>query len=301
MILLIDGDAGNLGRAQGTGDKQLYVARVVDHVDILITQLTNDTMHTTTLHTYAGTYRIDTLVVALYSYLGTIAWHTGHTTDGNQTIVDLRHLSLEQTLQEHGRGTRKDNTGIVVLVLHLLDDGTNGLALVIVVVGNLLTLRQMELVTLIVDQQHLTLPNLVNLATDHLTHTVLVLLIQRIVLQLENLRSQCLTEVQNGTTTKLLEVHLLGHFLTHLIVGFNLLRLAQGDFLVLILHLAVCYYNTVTVNLEVSLVGVDDYVKVFIRSIDLCDNIAEAFFQHTHQSRTVNVLCLFKFLKGLNH
>ena len=78
----------------------------------------------------------------------------------------------------------------------------------IVVVGNLLTLRQMELIALIVDQQHLTLPDLINLTADHLTDTILVLLIQRVVLQFEDLRSQCLTEVQNGTTAELLEIHL---------------------------------------------------------------------------------------------
>ena len=105
MVLLIDSDAGDLGRTQGTGDKQLDIAGVVDHVDVLIAELTHDTVNTATLDTHAGAYRIDTLIIALHSHLGTITRHTGHTADGDQTIVDLRHLSLEQTLQEDGRGT----------------------------------------------------------------------------------------------------------------------------------------------------------------------------------------------------
>ena len=62
-------------------------------------------MYTTTLHTNTSTYRIDTLVIALYSHLRTITRHTSHLLDGDQTIVDLRHLSLQQTLEEDRAST----------------------------------------------------------------------------------------------------------------------------------------------------------------------------------------------------
>ena len=121
------------------------------------------------------------------------------------------------------------------------------------------------------------------------------------MLQFEDLRSQSLTQVQDGATTKLLEVHLLTHLLTNLVVGLDLLCLAQSDLLVLILHLTIGYNHTVTVNLKVSLVGVHDHIEVLVRAKHLGDNVAETLFQHAYQCGTVNVLRLLEFLKGLNH
>ena len=187
MVSLVERDAGNLGRREGTLDKQLYVAGVVDHVDILTTKLTYDTMYTTTLHTYTSAYGVNTVVEALNSNLGTLTWHTGHATDSNQAISDLGHLSLEQTLQEVRTGTAQHDTRIIVLVLHLLHNGTYGLTLTIGVRRNLVALQQVELVTLIVHEEHLALPHLVNLATDHGTHLILILLIEGIVVELQNL------------------------------------------------------------------------------------------------------------------
>ena len=135
-------------------------------------------MYTATLHTYTSAYWIDTLVVALNSHLSAITWHTSHLLNGNQTIIDLRHLSLEQTLQEDRTGTREDDTRVVVLILYLLYDGTNSLTLVVVIRGNLLLLGQVQLITLIVHQQHLALPDLVNLTANYSVHLILILLIK---------------------------------------------------------------------------------------------------------------------------
>ena len=79
----------------------------------------------------------------------------------------------------------------------------------VVVGGYLLSLGQVELVALIIHEQHLALPYLINLAADHLSDLVLILLIERVVLELENLRCQCLAEVQDGAAAELREVHLL--------------------------------------------------------------------------------------------
>ena len=258
-------------------------------------------MYTTTLHTYAGSYWVDAVVVTLHSHLGTLTRHTGNAADGNQAVVDFRNLGLEHTLQELSAGTRQDDAGIVVLVLYLLHDGTDGLALTVVVRWNLLGLWQVKLVALVVDEQYLTLPHLVNLSADNLSHLVLVLLVQRVVLQFQNLRGQGLAQVQDGTATELLEVYFLRNLLAYLVVGFYLLCLCQADFLVLVLYLTVSHHNTVAVNLEVTLVGVYNHVVVLVRTEHLGNDVAEAFFQHAHQCGTINVLCFFKFLKGLNH
>ena len=90
-------------------------------------------MHTATLNTYAGSYWVDTIIVALNGNLSTIARDTSHALDGNQTVLNLRNLSLEQTLQELWACTAQDDAWVVVLVLYLLNDGTYSLTLVIVV------------------------------------------------------------------------------------------------------------------------------------------------------------------------
>ena len=54
-------------------------------------------------------------------------------------------------------------------------------------------------------------------------------------------------------------------------------------------------------NLKVALVGVDDDVKILVRAIDLGDDVTETLFEHTDKCRAVDVLVLFKFLKGFNH
>ena len=90
-------------------------------------------MHTTTLYTYAGSYWVDTVIVALNGNLGTIARNTGHTLDGDKSVLNLRNLGLEQTLKELRAGTAQDDARIVVLVLHLLYYGTYGLTLAVVV------------------------------------------------------------------------------------------------------------------------------------------------------------------------
>ena len=69
----------------------------------------------------------------LNGYLGAITRHTSHLLDGNQAVVDLGYLGLEQTLKEHGTGTGEDDTRVIVLVLNLFHDGTDGLTLVVVV------------------------------------------------------------------------------------------------------------------------------------------------------------------------
>ena len=121
------------------------------------------------------------------------------------------------------------------------------------------------------------------------------------MLQLKNLRGQCLTKVQDGTASKLREVNTLRHLLVYLVVGFDLLGIAQRNLLVLILHLTVGDDDAVTVNLKVTLVGVHNHVEVLVRAENLRQHVAEAFFQHAHQSGAIDVLHLFELSEGIDH
>ncbi len=62
-------------------------------------------MHTITVHTDTRSHRVNTIVVALHGNLGALTRHAGNLLDGNQTIGDLWHLLLKQTLQERRTGT----------------------------------------------------------------------------------------------------------------------------------------------------------------------------------------------------
>ena len=62
-------------------------------------------MNTTSLYTYTGSYRVDSVIVRFYRDLGTFARDTGNLLDGNQTIINFGYFHLEQTLQENGRST----------------------------------------------------------------------------------------------------------------------------------------------------------------------------------------------------
>ena len=59
-------------------------------------------MNTESFHPHTCTYRIDTVVVSLYRYLGPFTGDAGDPFDGDQTVGDLRYLLFEQTFEEDG-------------------------------------------------------------------------------------------------------------------------------------------------------------------------------------------------------
>ncbi len=261
----------------------------------------HNAVDTAATHTDAGAYRIDTVVIALDSHLGTLSGHACDLLDGNQTVGDLGNLLLQQTLQEGGTGTGEYDLRIVVLVVDTLDDGTHGLALAIHVAGDLLALGQDELVVVVVDKEHFALPHLIDLSGHDLADLVLVFVVKLIVLELQHLAGQCLTQRENGTAAELGEVDRLRHFLTHLVVGLYLACVGETDLFVFVSHLAVSDNHTVAVNLKVTFVGVDDDIKVFVAAVDLCQHVAEAFLQHAHERGTVDVLGILKLPEGVDH
>ena len=178
---------------------------------------------------------------------------------------------------------------------------TNCLALTILITWNLLALRENQLIILFVNKQNLTLPSLINLTRDNLTNTVLILVIERVMLQLKNLRSQCLTKVQDSTATELIEVNLLTYILTYFIVCLYLTCICKAYFLILILNLSISHNHTVTVNLEVALIRVYNHVEVFVTTENLSEYIAEALLQNAHQCSTIDALGVFKLLESLDH
>ena len=171
----------------------------------------------------------------------------------------------------------------------------------VVVVGNLLALGQVKLVAFIVHEQHLALPHLINLGRDNHSHAILVFLVEGVVLQLQDFRCQRLSQVKDGSAAELLELHTLTDFLAYLVVRLDFLRVVKRYFLVLVLYFAVGHNHAVAVDFKVALVGVHDDVEILVRPEHLCNDVSETLFKHAHQCGAVDVFCLFKLLKGLNH
>ena len=72
------------------------------------------------------------------------------------------------------------------------------------------------------------------------------------MLKLKNLRSQSLTKSQDGTATELIEIYLLAHILTYLIVRLNLARLSKCYFLIFVLYFTVSNNNTIATLISIN-------------------------------------------------
>ena len=95
------------------------------------------------------------------------------------------------------------------------------------VAGDLLALGEVELVLLVVHEEGLALPRLVDFGADEFAHAVLVLVVERVVLEFEDFSGQCLSEGEDGAASEVGEVDFLCHVFAHLVVRCDLSRLCE--------------------------------------------------------------------------
>ena len=160
---------------------------------------------------------------------------------------------------------------------------------------------QQQLVAFLVHEQGLALPGLIDFGADDFAFAVLVLVVERVVLQFHDAAGQCLPELQDGAASELRHIYALAHFLAFLVVVLYLPCLAQRDFLVLVGYLAVRHDDAVVVDFKVTLVGIDDDVVVLVGTVHLGDDAAEAFLQDADQRGAVDVVLLLEVGENLNH
>ena len=140
-------------------------------------------MNTGTFHSDAGADRVDTVIVRLNGHFCSLSRNTGNRLDGDQTIVDFRNFKFEQTLQEQFVCTGKDDLRIVVVVVHPLYDSTHGFTFTVKISRDLFCFREQQLITLVIQQQDLLLPYLVNIGCDDIADFILILSKQTVFLQ----------------------------------------------------------------------------------------------------------------------
>ncbi len=144
-------------------------------------------MDTRTLDTHACADGVDAIVEALDGDFGAFARDAGHGADADQAVVDFRHLKFEEAAKEILVGARHGDLGVVVVVVHIGDDGADGLTLAEEIAGDGLVFGQKQLVFLIVEQEGLTRPCLVDLAGHQFPFQVFEFLVDGLFLKLENL------------------------------------------------------------------------------------------------------------------
>ncbi len=156
-------------------------------------------------------------------------------------------------------------------------------------------LGQEQLVLLVVEQQCLAAPCLIDLAADELALELLELVVDGLLLQVEYLALEGLAQVEDGAAAEFLEEDFLGVLLAHLGVGVVVgAGVAEGDLEVGVGHLAVGHYGEVLENLHVALVGVENDVEVLVGAEHFGQHVAERLLQHTDHRGLVDV---FQFLE----
>ncbi len=91
---------------------------------------------------------------------------------------------------------------------------------------------------------------------------------------------------------------LLAHLGLGVVVGAGI---AQGDFQVGVVDLAVGHDGEILENLHVALVGVEDDVEIFVGAKHLGEHVAERLLQHAYHRGLVDILKLLELCELLDH
>ena len=125
--------------------------------------------------------------------------------------------------------------------------------------------------------------------------------IKTVFLQFKYLRGQSLTQVQDRTATEIREMHLIGNLFTHLAVRINRTCLRQGQLQIRILQFVISHDLTVSPDLEISLLRIDNHIVILIRTKHLGDHVTERVFQNVDHRLFVDILQFLELSKRIDH
>ena len=143
--LLVDAHLFDLGRREGLHHELRRLLGEGDDVDLLTAQLVDDHADTRPPGADARTDGIDVGVVRPHRDLGAVARLPGHSLELHHAVADLRHLQLEEALDQARVGAADDDLGALGGLAHLDDVGLEAGVAVVVLVGHLLGLGQQGL------------------------------------------------------------------------------------------------------------------------------------------------------------
>ncbi len=210
--------------------------------------------------------------------------------------MDLGHLQLKQAAKEILARAADGDLGIVVLVVDIRHHGTHCLTLAEEVAGDRLAFGKQKLVFVVVEQQSLARPCLINLSGDQFALKLLEFVVDSLFLQIEYLRLERLAKGEYGAAAEVGEEYLAGVLVAYLGVGILIgLCVGQSDLQVGIGHSAVLHHFEILEDLHVALVGVEDHIEIDIGAEHFCQHIAERFLKHVDHRDLVDILELLEF------
>ena len=266
----------------------------MDDVDVLVVEFAHDVVDAAALDADAGAYGVDAVIVALDGNLCLLARDAGHALQADKSVGDFGYLALQQAAQELVAGAAQVDFRLSVRVVHAVYDGLHRVAVVEKVARYLLVLRKQQFCAVLINQERLALPCLIDFGGHELALALLVLIEEGVVFEFEDFAGERLAKGKDGAATKVGKLDGLADFFAHFVVRVNLTGLAQGDFLVGVGDVAVFHHFAITVDFAVALVRVDDNIEVFVGTVDFRNDRPETFFEHAYQRRAVDV---FRFLE----
>src|SRR5690625_1046659 len=260
------------------------IVGVLEHIDVLVAQLPHHGVDADALHADACADRVDALIVADDSNLGPISRLTNNPLDLDDTVVNLGHLELKQTLHKDGVGATDDHlrtrTG---LTPHLFHHGPQHVSFAVAVFINLLFARENEL-RLIVDDQYLSPPDLINLADDDLADNLGILLKNVFLLDVANALAKGLPRRHYGSPPEVGYAHFAGNFVFDVEIFVDQLRFGDLDLSYRILEIVIRHHFLNMQDLDIAVIRVKDDLKRIVCAISFTDHGTEDVF-HDHLKR----------------
>ncbi len=201
--VVADVDLVHLGGRQRLGDEVGKVLAERDDVDLLAAQLVDDHAHTGAAGADAGADRIDVVIVRPDRDLRAVTGLAGARLDLDDAVGDLRHLELEQALDEARVGATHDDLGALGGLADLDDVRLRTVARLRPLERHLLGLRQQRLDAAEVEQR-VAAVGLLDDAGDDVALAVGVLLELAIALDLADALAHHLAERLGGDAPQLL-------------------------------------------------------------------------------------------------
>ncbi len=141
-MVVDDRDALHLRRTQSVGDERDRVLGEFDDVDFLAPQLADDRLDARPFHADAGAHWIDIALAREHRDLCAVAGLPHRAANHDGSVVDFRHLLLEQLDEQCGIGPGQHDLRALGAAIHSLDDAADPIGRRVAFSSRLLLSRQ---------------------------------------------------------------------------------------------------------------------------------------------------------------
>ena len=225
----------DLRRKEGVLDEHPGIRVIAQHVDLLALHLADDGLDSDPLEADTGAHGVHIFPVGVDRDLGPVARLPDDLVDLDRMIVQLRHLQLEDLLDEVRMGAGQHDLKARGRLDDLVNQGPNTIIRVVDLPGRLVLLGQNPFgLPQIHEDVAVALPLVV--ADDHLTDLLFELRVQRVSLDLPQRLPGLLLGTLHGTAIELLRTDLDEQLIADLAFLVELQSLFEGDLVHRVFH-----------------------------------------------------------------